>query len=203
MAIAKHKDLPPPEEKPFPPGHMVFSQKEYQKLVVYQGRPYAGSGKALPHDLAWLRTNRYCLTDEAKRALVPPKEQPKVKLCPKCSGENPLQANYCSTCGEPQVVASGLWVPGSGGDGEAIAAMIDPGDPLGSIVALQNPLDPQPAPRESIESLGPTMKDATDFGRVEFSREASQMSPEGSTPSVTPFKVKPVGTIMHGVPAGR
>lgn len=198
-----HKDLPPPEEKVFPAGHMSFQEKGKQKLVIFEGKPYRGDGRALPHDLAWLRKNDYTLTLEAQAALVPPKEIPKTKLCQSCSAENTLEANYCSTCGTPQTVASQVWTPGSGGDGDAIAAFLDPEDPLLSLIAQSNPLSPQPVPRQTVAELGPTMRDATDFGRVEFSQAANQMSPEGSSAKVTPFKVKPVGTVVHGMPAGR
>ena len=205
VKAALHKDLPAPEDKVFPPGHMVFHEKDKQKLVVFEGRPYAGSGKAIPNDLAWLRRNNYCLSLEAQQALIPPQEQPRVKLCHKCSAENALAANYCSTCGEAQVEAK-LWVPGAGGDGEVIANFIDPGDPLQSVFALQKgPLSPQPRPRQTEQELGPTMKDATDFGGVTMASiadAAGSMSPEGSDVNIgrMPFQVKPIGTVMHSLP---
>lgn len=190
-----HRDLPPPKEKNFPAGTMMFNQEKSNTLVVLNGLPYSENGKALPNDLEWLRINHYCLSEEAVRALVPPKEKVQHKNCTDCGSELPLKAGYCMMCGTAQRV----WTPGSGGLGEDIAKFINSApNPLGAVLALQNPLGPAPAPRETVEQLGPNAEWANKTLTENFSdwQQASlEFAPLAGAagPSAQPFVMRPVG----------
>lgn len=193
-----HKDLPPPEVKNFPAGHMLFKEDGKNALVVWNGLPYRDNGKALPNDLNYLKKNEYCLTEEALRALVPPKEKAKTKGCTDCGTELPLAASFCMTCGAAQRV----WTPGMEGVGSAIHDFIrNAPDPLAALMATSNPLTPRPeSPRHDSrpENLGPTQDDALGALKERWSDAVAaslQFAPVAGAPAAAPqpFSVKPFG----------
>lgn len=133
--------------KRIPPGHAMFSgSKDKKGVVICHGHPYDMGGKLLQADTAWLRDNGFRADEDVVRLMAVQQHQnPQVapqKQCTQCGSSMAMSNKFCSECGTPQVR---MWQPGDGDDeGDRLAKLIDPDDPLAS---LDTVLNPRPDPR--------------------------------------------------------
>lgn len=187
--------------KQLPRNHMIFKSDTMEGLIIVEGKPYAMNGQPLPVDVSWLRKNRYSVTGDVLRALRPPEPEKKTMDCDSCGSNVPLGSKYCPECGNP--LARAIWTPGDGGDGERIRKMIDPEDPLGSLDAMDNPLDQKAlsAKRKSPEELEATEEEIlAELEGVQFGAVAAV---PGEAPKQTKpkFRRKVAGVVTHGLPS--
>ena len=130
--------------KRLPAGHCHFSgspNSGENSIFLCGGHPYDAAGKLLPADVAWLRSNNYVVNSDVIKIMkehqttAPVVEE--VKHCSQCSAKITLGAKFCSECGTPQRV---VWTPGQAdADAQSLLNLIDPANPIGSLVAINTP----------------------------------------------------------------
>lgn len=181
-----------------PAGVAQFNGKGLNGVMVWQGRLYSFAGEPLPMDASWLRANNYLYTQDVIRLLKPPEPKKVEKPCPSCATTLPMEARYCCQCAAPQAQAS-LWTPGSGGDGDRIAALIDPEDPLGSLTALEQgpPVLPE---RITAEQMAPTAADAISALGMIAGAAIQGVPGEAPTATYPHLDVKPAGQVEFQKP---
>lgn len=184
-----------------PAGVAQFNEKGKNGVMVWQGNLYSYSGEPLPLDVAWLRQNNYMCNQDVIRLLKPPAPKKTEKPCHACATALPVEARYCHQCAAPQNMQPALWTPGSGGEGDRIAALIDPEDPLGSLAALEEgpPVLPE---RVTAEQMGPTVQDAL----AGLSQHINPMARIQAVPGEAPtalhpsLEMKPAGEVAFEKP---
>lgn len=148
QVMSKSRNGPPAQldMRKLPPGHAMFSSSKDKKgVIICHGHPYDLGGKLLQADTSWLRDNGFRSDDDVVRLLAMsqhnnPQTAPQ-KQCTQCGASMAMSNKFCSECGTPQVV----WTPGSDDEGDRLAKLVDPEDPLSSLDTI---LNPRPDPRK-------------------------------------------------------
>ena len=140
--------------KKLPPGHSMWNEHGKHTVIIAYGSPYDAGGTILPLDREWLVKNDYVFNDAMLAQLrIQVKENvpAPTKNCTQCSASMPMGFRFCPDCGTPQALSGpgDVWVPGSGGSGDAIARLLDPDDPLGSVATATA----EPQRRETAEEI--------------------------------------------------